>query len=152
MSTDSNFDELSCLVKTLGDKIDKLGADGESRHDVLYAKLKQLESTTASLKSELNEKNQGLEFTNKEVGSMKENLSDKADSARVAALEKKLVDLENRLKQNNIVIWKIPEDAEKDSSCQIIVSNILSVHMQLEGDLEIMHAHRTNIRCQNNTG
>ena len=28
---------------------------------------------------------QGLEFTNKEVESMKENLSDKADSARVAA-------------------------------------------------------------------
>jgi len=145
MSTDSNFDELSCLVKTLGNKIDKLGADSESHHDVLYAKLKQLEPTTASLNSELNEMKQGLEFNNKEVESMKENLSDKGVSARVAALEKKLDDLENRSKRNNIVIWNIPEGAEKDSSRQKIVSIILSVHMQLKGDLEIMHAHRTNI-------
>ena len=50
------------------------------------------------------------------------------------------------------MIWNIPEGAEKDSSCQKIVSNILSVHMQSEGDLEIMRAHRTNIRRQNNTG
>ena len=35
MTTDSNFDELSRLVKILGDKIDKLGNDGESRHDVI---------------------------------------------------------------------------------------------------------------------
>ena len=49
------------------------------------------------------------------------------------------------------MIWNIPEGAEKDSSCQKIVSNILSVHMQLEGDLELMRAHRTNIRRQNNT-
>jgi len=120
MSTDSNFDELSRLVETLGDKIDKLGADSKRRHDVLYAKLKEFELTTASLNSELNEMKQGLEFTNKEVESMKENLSNKADSARVAALEKKLDDLENRSKRNNmkIVIWNIPEGAEKDSSCQ----------------------------------
>ena len=151
MTTDSNFDELSRLVKILGDKIDKLGNDSESRHDVLYAQLKQLESTTASLNSELNEMKQGLEFINNEVETMKENLSDKADNARVATLEKKLDDLENRSKRNNIVIWNIPEGAEKDTSCQEIVSNILSIHMQLEGDLEIMRAHRTNIRRQKNT-
>ena len=111
MSNDSNFDELSRLVKTLGNKIDKLGADSESRHDVLYTKLKQLEPTTASLNTELNEIKQGLEKTNKEVESMKENLSDKGVSPRVAALEKKLDDLENRSKRNNIVIWNIPEGA-----------------------------------------
>ena len=53
MTTDSNFYELSRLVKILGDKIDKLGNDSESRHDVIYAQLKQFESTTASLNSEL---------------------------------------------------------------------------------------------------
>ena len=60
------------------------------------------------------------------------------DSARVALLERKLDDLENWSKTNNIVIWNIPEGAEKDFSCRDIVSNILSHHMQLEGDLEIM--------------
>jgi len=78
-------------------------------------------------------------------------LSVKADNARVATLEKKLDDLENRSKRNNIVIWNIPEGAEKDTSFQEIVSNILSVHMQLKGYLEIMRAHRTNTRRQKNT-
>lgn len=121
MPTDNNFEELSRLVKSLGDKIEKLGNDSESRHDVLCAQLKQLETTTASLNSELNEMKQGLEFTNREVETLKENLSDKADNARVANLEKKLDDLENRSKRNNIVIWNIPEGAEKVSSCQAIL-------------------------------
>ena len=144
MITDSTLNELSRLVKILGDKIDKLGNDSESRHDVLYAQLKQLESTTASLNSELNEIKQSLEFTNNEVEKMKENLSVKADNARVATLEKKLDDLENRSKRNNIVIWNIPEGAEKDTSCQEIVSNILSVHMQLEGYLLADNARSPN--------
>ena len=62
-------------------------------------------------------------------------LTDKPDSARVVTLERKLEDLENSSKRNKIVIWNIPEGAEKDSSCQDIVSNILSQHMKLEGDL-----------------
>ena len=149
MPTDSNLEELTQLVKSLVGKIDKLDSDSQSRHDVLCVKLQQLESITANLSGEINDLKQGLEFTNKEVEMVKATLSDKPDSACVATLERKLEDLENRSKRNNIVIWNIPEDAEKDSSCQDIVSNILSQHMKLEGDLEIMRAHRTNIRRQN---
>ena len=75
----------------------------------------------------------------------KDILSSKADCTQVAILEKRLKDLENRSKGNNIVIWIIPWGAEKDSSYLDIVSNILRQHMKLEGDLEIMLAHRTNI-------
>ena len=145
MSTDSNFEELTRLVKSLAAKIDKLDSDSQSRHDVLCVKLQQLESKAASLSGEVTDLKQGLEFTNKEVETVKDTLSNKVDSARVAFLERKLDDLENRSKRNNIVIWNIPEGAVKDSSCRVIVSNILSNHMQLEGDLEIMRAHRTNI-------
>lgn len=151
MPTDSNFEELTRLVKSLAAKIDKLDSDSQSRHDVLCVKLQQLESKAASLSGEVNDLKQGLEFTNKEVETVKDTLSNKVDSARVAFLERKLDDLENRSKRNNIVIWNIPEGAEKDSSCRVIVSNILSHHMQLEGDLEIMRAHRTNIRRQSTT-
>lgn len=149
MLTDSNLEELTQLVKSLAVKIDKLDSDSQSRHDVLCVKLQQLESITANLSGEINDLKQGLEFTNKEVEMVKATLSDKPDSACVATLERKLEDLENRSKRNNIVIWNIPEGAEKDSSCQDIVSNILNQHMKLEGDLEIMRAHRTNIRRQN---
>lgn len=96
---------------------------------------------TANLLGEINDLKQRLEFTNKEVKMVKDTLSNKVDTAWVAILERKLDDLENWLKRNNIVIWNIPEGTEKDSSCQVIVSNILRHHMQLEGDLEIMHAH-----------
>ena len=146
MLTDSNLEELTQLVKSLAGKIDKLDSDSQSRHDVLCVKLQQLESITANLSGEINDLKQGLEFTNKEVEMVKATLSDKPDSACVATLESKLEDLENRSKRNNIVIWNIPEGAEKDSSCQDIVTNILNQHMKLEGDLEIMRAHRTNIR------
>ena len=148
MPADSNFEELTRLVRSLAVKIDKLDSDSQSRHDVLCGKLQQLESKAASLSGEINDLKQGLEFTNKEVETLKVTLSNKVDTARVAILERKLDDLENRSKRNNTVIWNIPEGAEKDSSCQAIVSNILSEHMQLEGDLEIMRAHRTNIRRQ----
>ena len=73
------------------------------------------------------------------------------DSARVVFLERKLNDLENWSKRNHIIIWNIPEGTEKDSSCRVIVSNVLSHHLQLEGDLEIMRAHQTNIRRQSTT-
>ena len=69
----------------------------------------------------------------------------KRTARRLPSWKKRLKDLENRSKGNNIVIWIIPWGAEKDSSFQDIVSNILRQHMKLEGDLEIMFAHRTNI-------
>ena len=119
-STDSNFEELTRLVKSLAAKIDKLDSHSQSRHDVLYVKLQQLESKAASLSGEINDLKQGLEFTNKEVETVKDTLSNKVDSARVAfSVERKLDDLENRSKRNNIVIWNIPEGAEKDSSCRV---------------------------------
>ena len=132
-------------------KIDKLDSDSQSRLEVLCDKLQQLESKAANLSGEINDLKQGLEFTNNEVKRAKDALSNKVDSARVAILERKLNDLENRSKRNNIVEWSIHKGAEKDSSYQAIVSNILSHRMQLEGNLEIMRAHPTNIRRQNST-
>ena len=97
MPTDSNLEELTQLVKSLAGKIDKLDSDRESRHDVpLCVKLQQHESITANLSGEINGLKQGLEFTNKEVEMVKVTLTDKRDSARVATLERKLEDLENR--------------------------------------------------------
>ena len=49
MSTDSNFEELTRLVKSLAAKIDKLDLDSQSRHDVLCVKLQELESKAANL-------------------------------------------------------------------------------------------------------
>ena len=76
---------------------------------------------------------------------MKSSLEDKADYAQVKNVEKRLDDLENRSKRNN-VIWNIPEGAKKESSCQEVVMNILFNDMELEGSLQIKRAHRTPLK------
>ena len=107
MPTDSNLEELTYLAG----QIDKFDSGSQSRHDVLFVKLQQLESITVNLSGEINDLKQGLELTNKEVEMVKITLTDKPDSARVVTLERKLEDLEKRSKRNNIVIWKVPEGA-----------------------------------------
>ena len=58
----------------------------------------------------------------------------KADQAKMEQLEKKLEEMENRSKRNNIVIGHIPEGAEKDSSCLELVNKILYEHVFTGGD------------------
>ena len=120
MPSDNNFEEVTRLVKSLVVKVDKLDSDSQGRHDVLSLKLQQLESKTANLSGEIHDLQQGLDFTNKGVETLKDTLSNKVDCTRIAILEKRL---ENRSKRNNIVFWNIPEGAKKDSSCQDIVSS-----------------------------
>ena len=110
-----NVVELSCLVKSLAEKIDKLEALSQSRHDTILTKLTKLETTTSELSS-------GLEGMNVEMEAVKQTLQKRADVVQVELLEKKLEEMENRSKGNNIAIWNIPEGAEKDSSCLALVT------------------------------
>ena len=131
-----NVAELSRLVKSLAEKIDKLEASSQSRHDTILTKLTTLETTTSELSA-------GLEAMNQEMETVKETLVKKADVVQVELLEKKLEEMENRSKRNNIVIWNIPEGVKKDSSCLALVTSILTEHMGLE-EIEVMRAHHTN--------
>ena len=70
----------------------------------------------------------------------------KTDQAEMEQLEKKLDEMENRSKRNNIVICNIPEGAKKDSSCLELVNKIFYEHMSLQEGIEVMRAHRTNIK------
>lgn len=133
-----NVAELSRLVKSLAEKIDKLEASSQSRHDTILTKLTTLETTMSELSA-------GLEGMYQEMEAVKQTLQKKADLVQVELLEKKLEEMENRSKRNNIVIWNIPEGAEKDSSCLALVTLILTEHIGL-GEIEVMRAHRTNIK------
>ena len=55
-----NVLELSRLVKSLAEKIDKLEASSQSRHDTIFTKLTKLETTTSELFA-------GLEGLNEEM-------------------------------------------------------------------------------------
>ena len=101
----------------------------------------------ANVLKDVGEIKTGLNFANEEVErGFKQSLKDKADLSKVAELAKKVDDLENRSKRNNLVFWNIPEGAENDSTCEELVSDILANHMGLERDIEIMRAHRTTIQ------
>ena len=98
-----NFAELSQLVKVLAEKIDRLEAFSQSRHDEIYAKLTTLDTTTNGLSARLEGLNQKLE-------TVKQTVEKKADQAKLEQLEKKLDEMENRSKRNNIKIFTVFRD------------------------------------------
>ena len=71
----------------------------------------------------------------------------KATRMELAKLEKKIDDIKNRSKRNNIVIWGLREDAEKeqDSLELFLAHNFFGNHMGIKG-IEVMRAHRTNVK------
>ena len=87
-----------------------------------------------------------LGFVSNEVDDLKLSLEDKAHKSSVDKLAKKLDDLENRSKRNNVVFWNIPEGTEDESTCEELIRDILVNHMNLEQDIAIMRAHRTTIK------
>ena len=130
-SMENNLERLTTLVSNLGEKLDKLDTDSRSRHDEICGKLQLLEERTNTLGKEVNDMKEGLNFVDEEVKTVKDSLMKKADQTHVAELAKNIEDLENRSKRNNIVIWNVPEGAERDSTCEALLVD----HMGLEGNL-----------------
>ena len=81
------------------------------------------ESSQRLLESATNGLSAGLGGLNREMETVKQTVERKADQAQLELLEKKLEEMDNRSKRNNIVIWNIAEGAEKDSSCLELVNN-----------------------------
>lgn len=59
--------------------------------------------------------------------------------------EKKLEEMENCFKRNNIIIWNILEGVEKDLLCLVFVILILMEYMGLE-EIEVMWVYCINIK------
>lgn len=115
----------------------------------MCVKLQQLKSKTGNLLGEIYDLLQGLDFTNEEVETLKDTLSNKLGlpfkkkkNSRTSRTDKK---------KDNIVMWNIPVGTEKDSFCQDIVSNILRQHSWKATWKQCALNHRTNIRRQSTT-
>ena len=80
---------------------------------------------------------EGLNFVHEKMKPVKDRLKKKADRAQVAEMTKKIDDLEKLSKRNNVVIWNVPEGAERVSTCEALTHHILVDHMKLEGNLEV---------------
>ena len=81
-----------------------------------------------------------------DVTEIKSAIEEKASRKEMDALNKKIDDLENRSKRNNVVIWGLKEGAEKDCSSveEFLKEELFSKHMGLE-NVDVMRAHRTKI-------
>ena len=138
--------EPTVQIRLLVAKMDELTAASQSCHDDILRKLKRLEEKSNTVSNDITDLKKSLEFANSEAKAVKHNLAAKADQSCVDELAKKIDDLENCSKQNNIVIWNVPEESEKEfSSCEALVKNILYNFMGLDEDVEVTRAHRTAI-------
>ena len=139
-----SIQEFRILAANLTAKMDELTVASKSRHVDILNRLQRLEENSTTLCSEITELKKSVEFANSEV---KISLAAKADQSLVGELVKRIDDLENRSKRNNIVIWNVPEDAGKQfSSCEALVKNIFFVFMGLDENVEVMRAHRTTVQ------
>ena len=117
----------------------------EKRHDELCAKLQDLEKQTSMLATDLKELKDGYQHLEADLADVKKDVESKADNAFVSELERRIIDLQNRSRRNNLVFWNVPEGSEKDVTMVEFIKNLLQEHMKLDGaeDIEIMRAHRT---------
>ena len=121
----------------LNDLLTKMDALLEAKNDML-TKLNKLEKIQSTIVKDVGELKQGLQESQRKT-------EEKADRTEVDILRRKIEDLENRSKRNNIVIWGVEEGSERDHNSmeEFIGAAIFQGLMNLEGNIEVMRAHRT---------
>ena len=125
--------------------LDAMNSIQEKRHDELYTELQDLEKQTSMLATDLKELKDGYKHLEADLAEVKKDVESKADNAFVSELERRIIDLQNRSRRNNLVFWNVPEGSEKDGTMVEFIKNLLQEQMELDGaeDIEIMRAHRT---------
>ena len=79
----------------------------------IFQKLENLEVSQKKTADDVKDLKQSYGYLEEQVTEVKSDIAEKASRMELAKLEKKIDDLENRSKRNNIVIWGLQEDAEK---------------------------------------
>ena len=112
----------------------------EAKNDML-TKLNKLEDIQHGTVKDVDELKQSLRDS-------QEKIEEKADRIETAVLMRRIEDLENRSKRNNIVIWGVEEGSEGayTSMKEFITVAIFQSLTNLEREVEVMRAHRTNIK------
>ena len=69
----------------------------------------------------------------------------KADKSKGLELERRIIDLQNSARRNNVVIWNVLEGSEDGMPMTEFIQLLLNDHMTLEEAeaIEIIRAHRT---------
>ena len=118
----------------------------ESKLNAILLKLESLEKSQKETAQDVSELKDSYTLLDHDVTEIKSAFADKASRKEIDTLNRKIDDLENRSKRNNVVIWGLKEGAEKDCSSveEFLQDERFSKHMGLE-NIEVMRAHRKKI-------
>ena len=137
--------ETKRLFDLLSKKLDTMNAHQERRHGEVCARIEALERSTSKLTSDIGSLKESCSKLEDELAGVKSAVEDKADMSKVLELERRIVDLQNRSRRNNVVIWNVPEGSEDGMLMTEFIQHLLNNHMKLEEAeaIEIMRVHRT---------
>ena len=111
--------------RKLDDILSKMDVLLQAKTEMLM-KLSTLEQTQATVVKDVNELKNNFKDTDLRILELNLDLALRAKQTEVDALTKKLDDLENRSKRNNIVIWGVKEEREK--SFNSVVESVLRLN------------------------
>ena len=146
-ATESKFDAVLTKMDAKMDDLLKAKAEQEVKLNSILQKLENLEISQKKTADDVKDLKQSYGLLEEQVTEVKSYIAEKASRMELTKLENKIDDLENRSKRNNIVIWGLREDAEKEyESLEFFLAhNFFGNHMGIEG-IEVMRAHRTNVK------
>ena len=118
----------------------------DSKLNAILLKLESLEIRQKETAQDVSELKESYKMLDHELTGIKSTLAEKANRKEIDTLNRKIDDLENRSKRNNVVIWGLKEGAEKDCSSleEFLQDELFGKHMGL-ANIEVMRAHRTKI-------
>ena len=148
MSVPTTTDTLNKLDIVLTKMDDLLQAKDKQERKLssILMKLESLETSQKQTAKDINKLKEGYCYLEEQVNKVKSDVAEKGAHIEMAALEKRIEDLENHLKRNNVVIWGLHEDVEKkyDSLVAFLSQHLFNSHMGLQ-NIKVMRAHCTNV-------
>ena len=113
-ATGGKFDAVLTKMDAKMDDLLKAKADQEVKLNSILQKLENLEVSQKKTTDDVKDLKQSYGYLEEQVTEVISNIAVKATRMELAKLEKKIDDIKNRSKRNNIVIWGLREDAEKE--------------------------------------
>ena len=144
--------EFRSILSDIQLKFDKLmegKVETDKKLSQILQKMSKTEKDVAKLKKKQEELESSTQFLSDEMEKMKECVDVEnpgSVSKHMAALEKKIDDLENRSRRNNVIVWNIPQASENSSAtCEEFVESFLTNHLKIPEveTIEVERAHRS---------
>lgn len=144
-NTDSTSNKLDAVLAKMDDLLKSRDLQ-ETKLNSILEKLSNLESSQRKTAADVDALKDSYRSLDAQMIDVDNELTRKASREELASVYKKMEDLQNRSKRNNIVIWGLKEGAEAahNSLEDFLRVEFFERHMQLQ-NIEVMRAHRTNV-------